>query len=168
MSIKIPLPIVGILVIISLTIPPVFAQGNPDSATEILTYSERRDLAAIEDCFNLYEASFNARDIDWRMAMCLDSYQEFAFEDGVFQHVYDYNETRREVGNYWASIGSLEYSIAEIDITLDGPQAFVRAYTTHIAPNDRHASTVHFALVKIDGAWRVAWDSYNIVRRYTF
>lgn len=168
MSVKIPLPVVGILVLISLTIPPVFAQGNLENSTEVLTYSERRDLAAIEDLINLYEASFNSRDIDWRMALCLDSYQEFAFEDGVFQHEYDYNETRREVGNYWASIGRLEYSVAEIEITLDGPQALVRAYTTHIAPNDRHASTVHFALVKINGVWRIAWDSYNIVRRYSF
>lgn len=161
------LMIVAISILIVLAVSPTFAQRGLGSQTDNLGNQERLDRAAINDLMNLYEQSFNDRDIDWRMSLCLDTYQEFGFENGQFLQVRDYDQTRREVGGYWASISALEYSMDEIDITLDSPQAFVRAYTTHNARNDRHSSIVHFALVKIDGVWRIAWDSYNIVRRYT-
>ncbi|MCX6644853.1 MAG: nuclear transport factor 2 family protein [bacterium] len=164
---NISLAVIGIVILITLAVSPSFAQRNLGSIDENPANQERRDNAAIRDLLNLYEQSFNARDIDWRMSLCLGTYQEYGFENGQFLQVRDYNQTKREVGGYWASITSLEYSMDEVDITLDSPLAFVRAYTTHIAPNDDHSSIVYFSLVKIDGAWRIAWDSYNIVRRYS-
>jgi hypothetical protein len=166
MSIRIPLPVVIALFLLAFLIPPAFGQFTTDIGDRE-TSMERRDRAAIQDLLNYYEQAFNTRDINWRMSLCLDTYEEYGFENGAFQQVRDYSQTQREIGSYWASINSLEYSIDEVEITLDGPQAFVRAYTTHLAPNDHHSSIVYFSLVKINGMWRIAWDSYNIVRRYT-
>jgi hypothetical protein len=161
------LTVIGTVILIFLAVSPSFAQRDLGWTDENPANQERRDTAAINDLLNLYEQSFNARDIDWRMSLCLGTYQEYGFENGQFLQVCDYNQTKREVGGYWANIPSLEYSIDEVDLTLDSPQAFVRAYTTHYAQNDRHSSIVYFSLIKIDGAWRIAWDSYNIVRRYS-
>jgi hypothetical protein len=163
MSFRIPLPYVIVLLIGALLIQPVLAQReNEGIGIRVRT----RDEAAIRDLLRLYEMSFNNRDIEARMLLCLDTYYEYGFEDGEFLQARDYDETEREVGQYWNSINSLDYSIDEVEITLDSPQAFVRAYTTHMAPDERHSSIVYFSLVKIDGQWRIAWDSYNIVRRY--
>jgi hypothetical protein len=164
---KISLTAISIVILVILAVSPSFAQRNLGWGDENPANQERRDTAAINDLLNLYEQSFNARDIDWRMSLCLSTYQEYGFENGQLLQVRDFNQTKREVGGYWASISSLDYSIDEVDITLDSPLAFVRAYTTHMAPNDDHSSIVYFSLVKIDGAWRIAWDSYNIVRRYS-
>ena len=142
---------------------PVFGQRQGE---EIPNAFDNRDEAAIKGLLKYYEASFNERDIDWRMSLCLDTYHEYGFENGRFLQVRDYDETKKEVGGYWASIGELDYSMADIDVQLDGPMAFARTYTTHLAPNDHHSSIVYFTLVKIDGAWRIAWDSYDIVRRF--
>ena len=163
MSVRIPLPVVIAVVLAALIVAPVF--GDSESRN-LNNPTERRDRAAIQDLLNIYEASFNARDIEWRMSLCLDTYHEYGFEHGRFLQVRDYDRTRREVGLYWASIRSLDYSIDEIEVELDGPQAFVRAYTTHLTQNERHASIVYFSLVKINGIWRIAYDSYNIVRTY--
>jgi len=163
MSIKIPVPLVALVAVACILVLPAF--GQRDSENEG-SYMERRDRAAIKDLLDKYEDAFNARDIEWRMSLCLDTYYEYGFEQGTLLQVRDYEQTRREVGRYWASIPALDYSIDEVEITLDGPQAFVRARTTHLAPNDRHSSIVYFTLVKIDGLWRIAYDSYDIVRRY--
>ncbi len=163
MTVRSLLPLVIVLCLAVLCVTPVLGEkdiGDEDS------YFETYDRAAIRDLLTQYENSFNARDIDWRMSLCLDTYYEYGFENDRFLQVYDYDETSREVGRYWDSVQNLEYSIDEIEITLDGPQAFVRAYTTHFSPNDRHSSIVYFSLVKTNRAWRIAWDSYNIVRRY--
>lgn len=162
-----PFAVTVAIILAGLAVSPSHAQRNLSTDDQYLSSAERRDLAAINDLVNLYEASFNELDIDWRMSLCLDTYQEFGFENGQFLQVRDFDETRREIRAFWGSIRSLEYSIDEVEITLDSPQAFVRAYTTHVSPTDHHSSIVHFTLVKIDGAWRIAWDSYNIVRRYS-
>jgi len=156
-----------VVILTSLTLAPSFAQRGLSTSDEFLSGEERRDRAAINDLLNLYEASFNDLDVDWRMSLCLETYQEYGFENGQFLQVRDYDETRRETVAFWGSIRSLEYSIDEIEITLDSSQAFVRAYTTHVTPSDNHSSIVYFSLVKINGVWRIAWDSYDIVRRYS-
>lgn len=157
------LVLVGVALVM-VTVVPVSAdkQGLTGNEGRI----QNRDRAAITSLLNYYETAFNERDIDWRMSLCLDTYYEYGFQNGELNTSRDYDETYREVGAYWSSIDELEYSIDEIEITLDGPQAFVRAYTTHVAVNDHHASVVYFCLVKVNGVWRIAWDSYNIVRRY--
>ncbi len=153
-----------VLLLGALLMQPVFGQfaqeTHPGGSIEM------RDRDAIRAIMREYEAAFNTRDIDRRMALCLESYHEYGFEYGGFLESRDYGDTFLEVGRYWQSIRRLDYSIDMIVITLDGPQAFVRAHTTHLAGNDRHNSIVHFSLVKIDGRWWIAWNSYNIVRRY--
>jgi len=164
MTIRSLIPILLVIGLVGLCVSP--AQGQRINIGGEESGLDGYDEAAIRDLLRQYENSFNSRDVDWRMSLCLDTYYEYGFENDRFLHVRDYDETSREVGRYWESISSLDYSIDEIEITLDGPLAFVRAYTTHIATNERHSSIVYFSLVKTNGAWRIAWDSYNIVRRY--
>jgi len=151
--------IIGIMVAL-----PVLSEERPGEAVPVVL--QPYDEAAVRTLINYYEAAFNERDIEWRMSLCLDTYTEYGFENGNFIQALDYEATEREVGGYWANLDSLEYAMDDIEVQLDGPVAFVKANTTHLAPDDRHTSTVHFALVKIDGAWRIAWDSYNIVSRF--
>lgn len=165
MSVKIPLPIVVILLLGALCIQPVSGQFIADESV-VITERERLDRVAISQVLAEYEAAFNSRDIDRRMVLCLDTYNEFGFENGTFLQERDFRETWQEVGRYWESIRSLEYSMDPVEITVDGPQAFVRAHTTHLAGNDRHSSIVYFSLVKLDRQWWIAWDSYNITRRF--
>lgn len=143
---------------------PVFAQFG--RAGEIEKAAIRNDRAAIKQLMDQYETAFNARKVDLRMALCLKTYYEYGFEQGKLILAKNYEQTKRDVGRYWAGLPSLKYSLEEEEIIIDGPQAFVRAYTTHVAPKDNHTSIVHFALVKIDGRWWIAWDSYNIIHRY--
>jgi len=164
MSIRVPLPIAAALMLAAVLVTPAFAQFRPRGDVDVT--EESRDEAAILRMLSAYEDAFNRRDMELRMSLCLDTYWEYGFENGEFLQARDFDDTRREVGRYWASISALNYSIDEIDITIDGPQAFVRAYTTHIARGERHSSIVHFNLVKIEGRWYIAWDSYNIVRKY--
>lgn len=163
MKIKIPLPLAIAAVLFSLLITPVTGQID---VTDLTDLAERREIQSIESLLDRYETAFNNRDIDARMALCADTYYEYAFEFGRFLHARDYDEVRRESGNYWNSIMSLNYSIDNAEINVDGPLAYVRAETTHLASSDRHRSIVNFALVKINGQWWIAWDSYNIIRRY--
>ncbi len=163
MHIKTTLPFVLVTILLSMIISPVFGQGVDDYYA---SGHHRHDERAINGLLTYYESAFNERDIDWRMSLCLDTYVEYGFTDGDFLFVRDYDETREEVGGYWESIDDLDYSLDEIEITIDGPQAFVRAYSTHLAEGDNHSSVVHFCLVKINGAWRIAWDSFNIVSTY--
>jgi len=164
MSIKIPLPIVAALILAALLIPPAY--GQLATGNEITNDYQHRDRLAIRDLLNLYEASFNEKDIEWRMSLCLETYQEFGFEEGEFLQVRDYEETLDEVGGYWDSVDSLSYSMYIVDMALDGPMAFVIADTSHVAPGEIHDSTVYFSLLKINGVWRIAWDSYNIYERH--
>lgn len=141
------------------------ASGQDENITND-NFNERREIRAIEYLLSEFEASFNSRDINRRMNLCLDTYHEYAFEFGKYKGVKNFNETKRESGGYWSSIRSMQYSIDEYEIALDGPIATVKATTTHLAQTDRHRSIVHFSLVKIDNRWWIASDSYNIIRRY--
>lgn len=163
MSFRNPLLYTFMVIIGAIMLQPVFAQRAYDG---IGIRASTRDEAAIRDLLRLYELAFINRDIEARMLLCLDTYVEYGFEDGELLQVRDYEETEQEVGRYWNSINSLDYAIDEVEITFDGPLAFVRAYTTHMARGEQHSSIVYFSLVKIDGQWRIAWDSYNIVQRY--
>ena len=165
MNVRIPLPIVVILLFGILTIQPVSGQFIADESV-VITEQERLDRVSISQVLKEYEAAFNSRDVDRRMVLCLDTYHEYGFENGSFLQERDFDETHRHVGRDWESIRSLEYTMDPVEITLDGPQAFVRAHTTHLADNDRHSSVVYFSLVKLDGHWWIAWDSYNITRRF--
>ncbi|HEX9744175.1 MAG TPA: hypothetical protein VGB30_02005 [bacterium] len=150
--------------IILFSVTPVFGQNN--QVTNIEDLYEQREIESIQNLLGRFEASFNNRDIDARMALCLDSYQEYAFEFGRVQHMRDYDTVKRETAGYWRSIRSMSYSLDEIEINLSGPMAQVRASTTHLTETDRHRSVVNFSLLKINGRWWIAWDSYNIIRRY--
>lgn len=163
MSIKVPLPIVLVIAIAMGLVTPVLAQFNQGSDQREWPNSDRQ---AIQRVLGLYEAAFNARDIEQRMALCTGTYHEYAFEGGDFVFTKNYDETKRDVGRYWVGLSSLEYSIDDVEIAVDGPMAFVKAYTTHVAPGDNHTSVVYFAMVKIDRRWWIAWDSYNIIRRF--
>jgi hypothetical protein len=165
MSIKVPLPIVLAIALATVLglVTPVLAQFNQGSEQREWPNSDRR---AIQRVLDLYEAAFNARDIEQRMALCTSTYHEYGFENGDFVFAKNYDETKRDVGGYWAGLSGLEYSMDDVEIAVDGPMAMVKAYTTHLAPGDSHASVVYFAMVKIDRRWWIAWDSYNIIRRF--
>jgi hypothetical protein len=165
MSVKIPLPIAAALILLALFVPPVAAQLTQGD-DEIVPVQEARDRLAIRNLMREYEAAFNARDIDRRMALCLDTYFEYGFENGEFLQARNFDETRHDVGRYWENIRSLEYTMEPVETILDGPEAFVRAYTTHLSDNDRHSSIVYFSLVRLDDRWWIAWDSYNITTRF--
>jgi len=149
------------IMVISFALAPARAE-----VTGIEELRIRSDREAILNVLRRYEAAFNARDVNARMALCLKTYHEYGFEEGQFVLAKDYYQTLRDVGNYWRGLSSLRYSLRPLEIMIDGPQAFVKAYTTHFARNDSHASIVYFCLVKIDRRWWIAWDSYDIIERY--
>lgn len=156
--------LVCFLVLLFMQLSPAIGQSNGGS--DLRESRLRSDYAAVNRLLRLYETAFNARDVDLRMALCLRSYQETAFEQGRYVFTKGYEQTRVDVGRYWASLPSLTYTIDDYEVTMDPPLAFVRATTTHVAPGDTHTSVVYFNLVKVNRRWWIASDSYNIIARH--